>query len=468
MITSTFSSRVCNRTRFLISSLLFVLLLPLAGSNRKPNLVLILADDLGWRDLSCMGSSYYETPAIDQLAADGLLFTDAYASAPVCLPTRAALMTGKSPARLNMTAVFDRDGGTMPLLPPEWNNTLSHEEHTLAERLKDLGYTTAIMGKWHLGLTEEYWPEHHGFDVNVAGWSSGRPDSYFPPYNNPRLPDGPDGEYMTDRLAAEADAFISRMADKPFFLYLPFYNPHSPLEAPQTSVARFAEKPTDGGQRIPTYAAMLAHLDLAVDRILKALDREGIADETLVIFTSDNGGVLTLGDILVTDNAPLRSEKFQLYEGGIRVPLLVRWPGVTPVGKRTRQVAITTDLFATLLSVAGAPMDQWGPDGMDLTPVLRLGDDARVDRTLGWHYPHYMPRQAMKPCSALRSGDYKLLHWHEDHRLELYDLSVDLGEKRNLATSQPEMTLDLYRKLESWRRQVGAHMPRPNPSFETR
>lgn len=430
----------------------------------RPNIVLILADDLGWRDLSCMGSQFYETPWIDQLAAEGLLFTDAYAAAPVCLPTRAALMTGKTPARLHMTAVFDRDGGEMPLLPPDWRNELPHEETTLAERLKALGYTTGIMGKWHLGQTEENWPEYHGFDVNKGGWESGRPASFFVPYENPRLPDGPEGEYLTDRLAAEAVTFIEGHSDKPFFLYLPFYNPHSPMEAPEEAVAAFANKPPDGGQKNPVYAGMIARLDAAVGRVRGALEQAGVAERTLVIFTSDNGGVLTLWDLEITDNSPLRAEKFLLYEGGIRVPLIVHGPGV-PEGETTSQLASTQDLLPTLMNWVGDTVQEASIDGRDLGPVWRQGESARFDRPLAWHYPHYMPRQAMRPSSALRIGDEKIIHWHDTHALELYNLADDLGETHNLAPTAPKRALQLYEQLEQWRQSVGAQMPRPNPAF---
>lgn len=430
------------------------------ASEEPPNIVVLFADDLGWRDLSCMGSRYYETPAIDGLAREGLLFSDAYASAPVCLPARAGLLTGKAPARLHMTAVFDRDGGEMPLLPPQWRNQLPLEERTLPERLQERGYLTAIIGKWHLGKED---PRRHGFDVNVAAWQSGRPATYFSPYQNPAIEDGPDGEYLTDRLGEEAATFISENADRPFFLYLPFYSPHAPLEAPQGTIDRFATKEPDGAQKWPTYAAMIAHLDAAVGRVLTAIDDAGLRERTIVVFTSDNGGVLTLGDLAITDNSPLRGEKFQLYEGGIRVPLLVRWPGVVPAGATTRQLAVTHDLMPTLLAAVGAATEDPDWDGIDLGPVLRRGDEALIERDLAWHYPHYMPRQSMKPCSALRSGDYKLIHWWEDHRLELYDLSSDIGETHDLAATQPERALSLYDKLSAWRHQVGAQSPRPNP-----
>lgn len=430
-----------------------------------PNIVLIMADDLGWRDLSCMGSKYYETPAIDQLAKEGLLFTNAYSAAPVCAPTRAALMTGKSPARLHLTAVFDRDRGEMPLLPPEWMHHLPLSEVTIAERLKEFGYTTAIMGKWHLGNEEKYWPENQGFDVNVGAWRSGKPKSYFPPYENPKLPDGPEGEYMTDRLASEATKFIEDHADKSFFLYFPTYNPHSPIEAPETTIARFKDKEPDGEQDSPAYAAMIAHLDMAVEKIVKALEDAGITQNTLLIFTSDNGGVKTIWDLEITDNAPLRSEKFLLYEGGIRVPLIVKWPGHTPVGQQTTQMAVSTDWVPTIMSIIGQPIFEPTLDGVDLSFVIKNGEQAKTPRMLAWHYPHYMPRQKMKPSSAIRAGDMKLIHWHESHRVELFDLAKDLSESKDISAEYPEKAQALYSQLHNWRERVGAQMPVPNPTY---
>jgi len=432
-----------------------------------PNIVLIMADDLGWRDLGCTGSEYYETPAIDQLAQAGLRFVNAYAAAPVCAPTRATLMTGKSPAQLHLTAVFDRDGGKMPLLPPNWINELPLEETTIAERLKEIGYRTAIMGKWHLGLTEDRWPENQGFDVNVGAWKSGRPTSYFSPYENPRLPDGEQGEYLTNRLAREAVQFIQDNKDTSFFLYLPFYNPHAPLEAPSESVAKFNDKKPDGGHDNPTYAAMIYHLDQAVASVVQALETSGISQNTLIIFTSDNGGVHTLWDLEITDNTPLRAEKFLLYEGGIRVPLIVKWPGKTPAGETTTQLAVTHDLLPTIMSAIGHPVYESSIEGKDLTAVLKNGESATFPPMLAWHYPHYMPRQNMKPSSAIRVGNHKLIHWHETHRLELYDLSEDISESSNLAVSQPDLASALYQKLESWRTHIGAQMPQPNPAFST-
>lgn len=449
-----------------ITSLLLTFLTSLSlQAQEKPNIVFILADDLGWRDLSCMGSQYYETPNIDRLAAEGLLFTDAYAAAPVCTPTRAAFVTGKAPARLGITAVFDRDRGEMPLLPPDWPHTLPHHENTVSERLKESGYLTALMGKWHLGPMAESWPKAHGFDINVAGCNLGRVPTFFSPYKNPRISDGPEGEYLTERLGREAANFIRQNADTTFFLYLPFYSPHAPLEAPEATIDQFRNKTPDGGQRIPTYAAMIAEMDMAVGQVIAALDETGVADNTLLVFTSDNGGVKTIWDVEITDNAPLRAEKFLLYEGGIRVPLIVRWPDVTPQGEKTRQLASTIDFLPTFMAAAGSPTFEPDIDGIDLNPVFRLGNKALVERPLAWHYPHYMPRQAMKPGSALRVGNYKLVHWLEDHRIELFDLANDIGETSNLAAKMPDKAKELYQKLETWRNQVGAMMPRPNPAY---
>jgi arylsulfatase A-like enzyme len=430
----------------------------------RPNIVLILADDLGWRDLGCMGSQFYETPAIDGLAAKGLLFSRAYASAPVCLPTRAALMTGKSPARLGMTAVFDRDRGEKPLLPPDWPNELPHDEVTLAEYLREHGYATAIIGKWHLGITEENWPEHHGFDHNVGGTHIGRPPSYFSPYQNPRIADGPEGEYLTERLAAEAVNFIGGRGEQPFFLYFSLFTPHSPLEAREEVIGKYREKSPVDEQDNPVYAAMITHMDEAVNRVLQALEQEGIAEETLVIFTSDNGGVRTIWDQHFTSNKPLRGEKFQLYEGGIRVPLIVRWPGVTPEGKVTEQLAISTDFLPTILDILQVHPHEPLPDGVSLLPVLRQGDAGRFGRDLFWHFPHYMPRQDMAPASALRDDRFKLLHHYEDHRLELFDLSRDPGETLNLAPEQPGKALQMFERLREALQQTGALLPRPNPA----
>lgn len=435
--------------------------------NELPNIVLILADDLGWSDLGCYGSKYYETPNIDKLAEDGIRFTDAYSAAPVCAPTRASLMTGKTPAQLHLTAVFDRDYGKMPLIPPDWTKQLALEETTIAERLKEKGYTTAIMGKWHIGQSEEMWPENQGFDINFAAWSSGKPKSYFPPYENPKISDEKEGEYLTDRIAREAVGFINANAnkEKPFFLYLPFYCPHLPISAPEKTIEYFKNKTTYNEQNNPVYAAMIYHLDMAVGEVIKALDKNNLNKNTIVIFTSDNGGVYSIFDIHVTDNSPLRAEKFLLYEGGIRVPLIVKWPKEIPNGETTSQLAITHDLVPTIMCAVGDPVFDNDIEGINLMPVLKSGDKAKFSRMLTWHYPHYMPSQNMKPSSAIRIRNMKLIHWHENHKLELFDLSEDLSETNNIIQSRPDIARELYKHLDEWRTLRGVQMPIPNPEY---
>jgi arylsulfatase A-like enzyme len=438
-----------------------ILLAATLAAEPPPNIVYILADDLGWSDFACFGSTVARTPHIDALAAQGLRCTDAYA-APVCLPTRASIMTGKAPARLHMTSVFDRDGGKERLLPPAWTNTLPLDERTLPERLRELGYATACLGKWHLGPPETHWPEHHGFDLNLGGYAAGDAKSFFSPYLNPRLPDGPPGEYLTDRLTAEAERFITANATRPFFIYLSHYAPHTPLQAPEADVAACAARLN--GQGNATYAAMIERLDAGVGRIVEALERSGVAGRTIVVVTSDNGGVLVnrKDGKPITSNAPLRGEKAQLYEGGIRVPFLVRWPGVIAPGTVSAVPMITEDHLPTLVAAAGGKADD--VDGADLTPLWRGGTIA--DRDLAWHYPHYYYAPIGRgPASALRHGSLKLIAYHEG-RSELYDLAADLGEAHDLALSQPALVAELRGRLDAWRTRVGAQMPTPNPAWK--
>lgn len=434
-----------------------------AAAAPPPNLVLILADDLGWSDLGCYGHAGHETPRIDQLAREGVRFTDAYA-APVCVPARAGILSGQSPARLHITAVFDRDGGTKPLLPPAWRNTLPLEIRTLPERLKELGYATGHVGKWHLGPPAEYWPEHHGFDVNVGGWREGDTKSFFPPYNNPRLPDGPPGEYLTDRLTDEAVHFIEDHREKPFFLYLAHLAPHTPLQAPKDEIARATGRP---GVKHPVYAAMIHRLDTGVGRVLDTLDRLHLDQNTLVVFLSDNGGVTAHPSqpIPITTNAPLRSAKATLYEGGIRVPFIVRWPGVVVPGRTDSTPVIIEDILPTFVSAAGGRAGEPEIDGLDLGPLLR--DGPQPERPyLAWHYPHYYnPPIATRPVSALRAGNLKLIENLEDGRLELYDLAADIGETNDLSSERPADAARLRDQLHAWRTRVGAQMPVPNPAY---
>lgn len=435
-----------------------------AASADKPNIVLILADDLGWTDLGVYGSDLYETPHIDRLAREGMRFTQAYSACTVCSPTRAALLTGQYPARVRVT---DWIPGRLPHNPklkiPDWNKYLPLETISLAERLKAAGYATASVGKWHLGQ-EPFYPEKHGFDVNVAGTREGNPsDGYFSPYSIPTLKDGPKGEYLTDRMGAEAVKFIEAHRSQPFFLYLPHFAVHTPLQGKPDLVAKYKAKLKDGMRHFhAAYAAMTESMDDAVGQVRDALKRAGVADRTIVIFASDNGGYLP-----ATTNVPLRNGKGSAYEGGVRVPFIVHWPGVTKPGAVSDAVTITTDVFPTLLAAAGVKDSRRDLDGVDLSPVLR-GTGGLKREAIFWHYPHYQlyHEHGTTPYGAIRWGDYKLIEYYDDMRVELYNLARDLGETRNLATSEPAVVKRLRDRLHAWRAEVKAQMPNPNPKYD--
>ncbi|MGQ9592553.1 MAG: HAD-IC family P-type ATPase, partial [Planctomycetota bacterium] len=446
-----------------------------APSETRPNVVLVVADDLGWSDLSSYGSDFHRTPRLDALAREGIRFTSAYAAAPVCTPTRAALMTGKCPARLHMTIWYEAARSppeTEKLLPPIAVGNLPHEEVTAAEALRSAGYQAIHVGKWHLGEATHY-PETQGFDVNVGGTLWGAPPTYFYPYRGPfgssrelryvpRLEWGEEGEYLTDRLTDEALRAVERAGTRPFFLHLAHHAVHTPIEGKPAAVARWAaEVERSSRHRNPAYAAMLESLDESVGRLLDKLDALGIAERTVVIFTSDNGGhVGEYGGRTVTTNHPLRSGKGSLYEGGIRVPLIVRWPGVVSAGGVSDEPVISNDLFFTILEIAGVePAARGGvpADGRSLVPILK-DPRAKLGReALFWHYPHYYATTT--PVSAVRSGDWKLLEYYEDGRVELYNLAGDLGETRDLASREPERAASLRAALRAWLRSVGAQMP---------
>jgi arylsulfatase A-like enzyme len=437
----------------------------LAGAQpkRPPNIVFILIDDMGWTDLGCFGTPLYQTPHIDKLAQKGMRFTSAYSACAVCSPTRAAVLTGKYPARLHVT---DWIPGRIPpglrMKPPEWTPYLDLKETTIAEALKPLGYTSASIGKWHLG-GEEYYPERQGFDVNVAGCHLGAPPDYFAPYGIPTLTDGPKGEYLTDRLTEEALKFIERSKDRPFFLYLAHYGVHTPLQAKNDVAARYAERIRPGmGHTHPVYAAMVESVDDSVGRIMRRLDEWKLTQDTIVIFTSDNGGVV--GRRHITSNEPLREEKSTLYEGGIRVPMIVRWPGVVQPGSVSDVPVSSVDHFPSLVEIAGATPQ--GVDGVSLTPLLRQQPGFSRE-AIYWHYPHYnfhQPLIPMRPAGAIRKGDFKLIEFYEDGHAELYNLREDIGERRNLARSNRAKAAELRADLEAWRKSVGAQMPIPVPA----
>ena len=460
-----------------------------ATQSARPNFVFILVDDLGWRDLGCFGSSFYDTPHIDQLAKEGMRFTDAYAACPVCSPTRASIQTGKYPVRMGTTDWFGapqpetahlHPTGTKPLLPAPYNDRLPLEEITIAEALKAGGYATFFAGKWHLG-GEGYYPETQGFDINIGGYEKGSPVSYFSPYGNPKLSDGPPGEHLPARLARESVHFLeTRPSDRPFLLFLSFYSVHTPLQGRKDLVAKYKDRARQLGaqeplyieehghkvrqtQNHPVYGAMVEAMDEAVGDVLDALERLGLADSTAVFLTSDNGGLSTIGEGAPTSNVPLRAGKGWLYEGGIRVPLIAKWPGLTAPGSACSVPVISPDFYPTLLEMAGLhPASGQILDGTSLVLLLR-GESSAPPRPLYWHYPHY-GNQGAFPGGAVRLGDYKLIEFFEDGHQELYNLRDDLSETRDLRAEEPDRAAELVHLLHAWQKETGARFPSPNPN----
>ncbi|MCS7024559.1 MAG: sulfatase [Bryobacteraceae bacterium] len=432
---------------------------------RKQNVILFLADDLGARDLGCYGSLYHDTPNLDRFAQTAMRFTQAYAASPVCSPSRASLLTGKYPARLRLTDWIPgrKLSPSVRLLTPGFEPHLPLSETTLAEALKPYGYVSACIGKWHLG-SAGFSPREQGFAWNRGGSEQGSPPSYFPPYRIPGLEPRSDQEYLTDHLTACAEQFLEEHWRDPFFLYLAHFAVHTPLEAKPELVAKYEQRAaTLRPQSQPTYAAMLESLDQSFGRILKKLEDLKIADRTAIFFLSDNGGLRFEGQnsTPVTDNAPLRAGKGHLYEGGIRIPFLVRWPGVSLAGA-SRVPVSTIDVMPTVLDLLGIPSPPL--DGVSLAPLLRGSlDGARRD--LFWHYPHYS-NQGGVPCAAIRRGDYKLLEFFEDGRLELFHLTTDPSERRNLVNREASRAKELLNSLRNWRLRVGALLPQPNPNYE--
>lgn len=442
----------------------------------KTNVVLILIDDLGWKDLGCYGSSYYQTPNIDRLAAEGMRFTDGYAACNVCSPTRAAIMTGKYPARLLLTQWLPSGRWSATknrMREARYLSNLPLEEVTIAEAMREAGYRTAFMGKWHLGTETYYYPEHQGFDVNVGGRDYGAPGGYFYPFQGSwKIPTtgqmlrkdspvpGKDGDYLVDRLAEEAEVFIRENADQPFFLMLSHYAVHSPLQGKLDKVARYEKTAKKSRQGKPDYAAMVESVDDSVGRVLRTLDELELDKQTLVIFTSDNGGFAK-----ATDNSPLRANKGSNYEGGLRVPVIVKWPGQTKPGSVSDEPVISTDFYPTILAVTGQDQRPFQHlDGESLEPVLtgqgQLGRDA-----LYWHYPHYNQHPQSFPSGVIRAGEWKLVEAFETGKRSLYNLASDLGETTDLAEQNPEKATELYGHLKAWRDRVGADPMLPNPEY---
>ena len=455
-----------------------------AQDGGRMNVVLFLIDDLGYRDVGAYNpDTFYETPNIDALARGGMRFTDGYAASPVCSPTRYSIMTGRYPSRVDATDWFT-GRRVERFAPAPLRDRMPLEEVTVAEVLRSAGYSTFFAGKWHLGPDEAWWPEAQGFDVNRGGHHRGSPPGpgrYFAPWDNPRLDAAAPGEFLTDRLAAETADFVRGRVGEPFFAVMSLYSVHVPLMAPADLVAKYEEKaraaaaagsagpefleeeqvwPTDAPRQVrvvqshPVYAAMVEAMDRAVGRVLDALDETGLADRTAVFFVSDNGGLST-AEGLPTSNLPLRGGKGWLYEGGIRVPFVARVPGVTAAGSVSSTPVLTTDLYPTILALAGLPArPAQHLDGVSLVTALRGGPPPDRD-ALFWHYPHYS-NQGGFPGGAIRLGRWKLLERYEDGRVQLHDLAEDLGERTDLAQREPERVADLRARLHAWYREVDA------------
>jgi len=432
-----------------------------AADRDRLNFIFILADDLGWADPTCYGQSFYETPNIDRLAAAAMRFTDAYAAAPVCSPTRASIMTGKYPARLGLTEWVPgkRSSAREKVVAPTYLREMPLSEITLAEALRTAGYATGHVGKWHLGGTGHL-PEDQGFDVNIAGTHAGSPaGGYFLP-NRMKLPGAKQGDYLTDRLTAEGLEFVKAHANRPFFLYQSYHSVHTPIQSKKAYEEKYKRKSLEQDVRInPKYAGMVQSLDEGVGRIMAALSELGIAEKTVVFFMSDNGGLSG-----VTSNAPLRAGKGHVYEGGIREPMIIRAPGLTQAGSVSGVPVTSVDFYPTILDLAGVPLPSGHVvDGISMVPVLRGG--ALEREALFWHYPHYSP-QGGRPAGAVRMGSYKLLEFYDDGSLELYDLSRDIGEAMNLVGTMLDRAAAMHSLLKTWRTEVGARMPTPNPDYD--
>lgn len=424
----------------------------------RPNVVVFLIDDLGWADPGCYGNPFHETPHIDQLSKDGVRFTNGYSACTVCSPTRAALLTGQYPARLRVTDwIAGHQRPFAKLKVPDWTMHLPLETYSLAEAFKDAGYTTASVGKWHLG-GEDYYPEKHGFDLNVGGTHLGSPPGYFSPEKIPTLPSAIAGEFLPDRLTAEAIQFITANKEKPFFLYFPHYAVHTPLGGKPELIAKYTKKAAAlGVKKNATYAALFESVDDSVGAVRQALVDLNLDKNTIVVFTSDNGGLLP-----ITTNPPYRAGKGSAYEGGVRVPWIVHWPGVTKSGSTSDTPIISCDLYPTLVEACGLKVPaSHKVDGVSFASALKGGPAPKRD-AIFWHYPHYHPGGAT-PYSAARFGDWRLVEFFETGKVELYNLKDDIGEKTDRSANEPERTANLHAKLKAWRESVGAQLPTPNP-----
>ncbi|MEE2738805.1 MAG: sulfatase [Planctomycetota bacterium] len=433
------------------------------------NVIVFMVDDLGWRDLGCMGSTYYETPMIDQFSRESVTFTNAYSNAPNCAPSRACFLTGLYSPRHGIYTVGSSARGPArhrKLVPTKNTTRLSRRFLSMADLMKSNGYTTATVGKWHLGRD----PGLHGFDVNVGGNHTGSPrGGYFSPYRNPELTDGVGNEYLTDRLTKEAVTFIESHRSSPFFLLLSHYAVHTPIQGKADMIARYRNKTASAGHGDPRYAAMIESVDQSFGELVKTLTTLQLREKTVLIFFSDNGGYGP-----VTSMRPLRGSKGMLYEGGIRVPLIVHWPGNGKRGKTCDTPVIGMDMMPTLVEILGLKVPETCDfDGESLAPLLS-GTGPLERQALYWHFPAYLERyRGMEtywrttPAGAIRSGDYKLIEFFEEGDLELYDLADDPGETRNLATVLPDEVKRLHQQLRIWRDQVDAPVPcEKNPKYQ--
>jgi arylsulfatase A-like enzyme len=461
--------------------------------DRQPNIVFIYIDDMGWRDLSCQGSHFYETPNIDRIAREGVRFTDAYAACPVCSPSRASVMTGQYPARVGITNwIPGNPWGRLMGVP--YFHALPREHVTVAQALKQGGYQTGHVGKWHLGADRGHWPGDFGFEWAMGGYGLGAPPTHFSPYRVATIPDGPVGEYLTDRLTDEAIGFVKRAdRSRPFYLNLWHYTVHTPIQAPAGLVEKYKAKAARLGldkvkaleegeafpclhkkhlkvtrrliQSDPTYAAMIESLDQNVGRLMGVLEELGIADDTLLIFTSDNGGLST-AEGSPTTNAPLCEGKGWMYDGGVRVPLLARWPKRIKPGSVVSQPVTSTDFYPTFLEAAGLPaMPGQHVDGVSMMPVLTGEAQELAREGIYWHYPHYS-NQGGSPACAVRAGDWKLIEFFDPGKVELYNLKSDIEEEKDLSLERPEIVDTLWKKLKSWRESIEAKIPQVNVDYE--
>ncbi len=458
-----------------LSPLVFIFFVPYTNSFAqkacKPNIVIINVDDLGWKDLGYMGSNYYETPNIDALAKESMRFDNAYAGAANCAPSRACLLSGTNTPKHGVYTVASSSRGKKKqrkLIPVKNTLHLSNQVLTLPKFLKSQGYQTASFGKWHVGTD----PKKQGIDFNIGGSDKGSPGKggYFSPYTIDNITDGPEGEYLTDRITSEVVSYLSKPKEKPFFIYIPFYSVHTPIQGKQQLIKKFNQKKGSDGQNNPTYAAMVATMDTSIGKIISALDKQNFTQNTLLIFTSDNGGINS-----ISDQSPLRAGKGSYYEGGIRVPLLIRYPKRIRPGSSSEQIVSHLDFYKTIQSIVSPSTTNPELDGIDIQHSF---EDTITERDLFFHFPIYLqayrkgkdegrdPLFRTRPGSVMRSGKWKLHYYYEDQQIELYDLNKDLSESNNIAKKFPEKATELYTLLKAWLKSQNAKIPyKLNPYF---